>query len=156
VRGRKPKPTHLKVIAGNPGKRPLSSDPIRLPSFQVDPPEFLDDYGKAAWRQVVPVLVEKGMFTKLDHVALATWCAAYSQWRRAMEALEKVGADTYETVGKNGNMFRARPEVGIANEAIRTMTRVGSEFGFSPAARLRLRHVDQGDLFDPFAEFAAG
>jgi phage terminase small subunit len=73
-----------------------------------------------------------------------------------MEALEKVGEDTYETAGKNGRMFRARPEVGIANEAIRTMTRVGSEFGFSPAARLRLRGVDQGDLFDPFAEFAAG
>jgi P27 family predicted phage terminase small subunit len=156
VRGRKPKPTHLKVITGNPGKRALTSDPIRLPSFQVDPPDYLDERAKEAWRLVVPPLVEKGLFTKLDQVALATWCAAYGQWRRAMDALEEAGADTYETVGPSGRMVRARPEIGIANEAVRTMTRVGSEFGFSPAARLRLRNVDQGDLFDPFAEFAAG
>ncbi|HWX48138.1 MAG TPA: phage terminase small subunit P27 family [Roseomonas sp.] len=154
MKGRKPKPSHLKLVDGNPGKREIPLDPLRLQSVEAEPPSYLDSYAREAWNQVVPPLVQKQLFTQLDHVALATWCAAYGQWRRALEALEAAGEDTYVTEGRMGKMIRARPQVGIANEAIRVMNAVGSNFGFSPAARLRLRGVEQGDLFDPFAEFA--
>jgi len=71
-----------------------------------------------------------------------------------MEALREYGTDTYTTEGRIGVMHRARPEVEIANEVVRTMIHTGSEFGFSSAARLRLCGVTQGDMFDPLAEFA--
>ena len=40
MRGRKPKPTHLKVIAGNPGKRPLNEDGPRYDPKLLKPPRF--------------------------------------------------------------------------------------------------------------------
>ena len=42
MRGRKPVPTHLKLIKGNPGKRALGSEPQPQRLEQVpEPPAFL-------------------------------------------------------------------------------------------------------------------
>jgi hypothetical protein len=47
--GRRPKPTHLKVVTGNPGKRKLN-DKEPTPAREIpSPPEHLTDWGKVAW-----------------------------------------------------------------------------------------------------------
>ena len=48
--GRPPKPTELKVLEGNPGKRPLG-DKVRgaIPSEVPPTPDHLGDAGRAAW-----------------------------------------------------------------------------------------------------------
>ncbi|ATJ90721.1 terminase [Acetobacter senegalensis] len=150
MKGAKPKPRHLRVVNGNAGKRPLPEDGHRLESAYAPAPEHLDDYARMAWEELVPVLVKVGTFTSLDHHALEQYCQIYSRWRRAEEALKAEEADTYETHGKQGTMKRARPEVAIIAECIRLMRSVGSEFGLSPVARLRLGDVGQGDFFNAF------
>lgn len=46
--GRRPKPTHLKVVTGNPGKRKLN-DKEPTPAREIpSPPEHLSDWGKVA------------------------------------------------------------------------------------------------------------
>lgn len=156
TKGRKPLPAHLRVVNGNAGKRAIPEDGLQLPSVIVEPPDFLDDIAREAWVRLTKPLVEKGAFTVLDHDALAQYCASYSRWRRAEAALEAEGSDTYETHGKMGKMIRARPEVGIVSEQVRLMRTIGSEFGFSPVARLRLKDVGQGDMFNPFAGLQQG
>ncbi|KXV33082.1 terminase [Gluconobacter thailandicus] len=153
MKGRKPKPAHLRVVTGNAGKRALPEDGLRLKSEAAPPPDYLDEDGQSAWNRLVPVLVERGIFTLLDHDALAQYCATYSRWLRAERTLQDGEGDTYETHGRQGTMKRGRPELAIIAESIRLMRTVGSEFGFSPVARLRLKDVGQGDMFSPFSEF---
>ncbi|MBS1026053.1 phage terminase small subunit P27 family [Gluconobacter cerinus] len=150
MKGRKPNPRHLRVVNGNAGKRPLPEDGFRLSSERADAPEHLDDTAQDAWNRLMPELVGVGSFTSLDHDALAQYCQVYSRWRRAEDALKSAEEDTYETHGKQGKMLRARPEVAIIAECIRLMRSIGSEFGFSPVARLRLKDIGQGDMFNAF------
>lgn len=150
MRGRKPKPRHLRVIEGNPGKRALPEDGVRLPSEYAAPPEFLDEVARAAWERLVPPLVERGLFTVLDHDSIAAYCEAFSRWRKHEQSLKDAGQETFETHGRQGRMIRTRPELGIISEQIRLMTSIGSNYGFSPVARMRLKDVGQGDLFNPF------
>jgi hypothetical protein len=48
--GPQPKPTELKILEGNPGRRPLA-DKVRgdIPATVPDPPESLGEAGRAAW-----------------------------------------------------------------------------------------------------------
>ena len=68
MRGRKPKPTVLKVLSGNPGKRPLND---REPKAQAGIPEplpWLDAEAQAEWRRVEDILTqaEKGSVKRLS------------------------------------------------------------------------------------------
>lgn len=149
AKGRKPKPSWMKVIDGNPGKRDIPEaepEPFR-PAKAPRAPSHLDKMAQAEWRRVVPELMRLGLFTVVDGAMLEAYCASYSTWRKACDTLEELG-DVYESVGKNGNrMWRARPEVAIANEALRQMRAFASEFGLSPVARVRLQGHAQADLF---------
>ena len=52
MRGRKPTPTALKVLHGNPGKRKL---PVNEPSPRegtADPPEWLEPEAQETWRNI--------------------------------------------------------------------------------------------------------
>ena len=50
--GRRPKPTHLKVVQGNPGKRPLNTrEPQSTPL--AGPPKGMSAQDKAIWCELV-------------------------------------------------------------------------------------------------------
>src|SRR5688572_21911457 len=53
MRGRKPKPTWLKIMTGNPGKRPLNDAEPQPEGLLGEPPEWLTDAQKAAWRDAI-------------------------------------------------------------------------------------------------------
>jgi P27 family predicted phage terminase small subunit len=133
MRGRKPTPTRLKLLRGNPGKRPLNDKEPRPDGAPVCP-DWLDGEAQREWDRVVPRLVRLGLATELDQALLAAYCAGWSQWRRATEVVAREGA-TYTT---GGGLVRRRPEVAIAQEAGRQLERLAARFGFSPADRARL------------------
>ena len=61
--GRRPKPTHLKVVTGNPGKRKLN-DKEPTPAKEIpDPPAHLTDWGKVAWGRLTVLLDGMGVLT---------------------------------------------------------------------------------------------
>jgi|GEM_PF-270735 len=76
--GRRPKPTHLKVVTGNPGKRKLNDKepaPVReIPS----PPAHLTDWGKVAWGKLTVLLDGMGVLTVADTLALERLCDIYA------------------------------------------------------------------------------
>lgn len=152
-RGRKATPHHLKLVTGNPGKRSLQAAPLDVPTATLPAPDHLGDDARALWNALMPDLVRLKLLTKFDAAAFEQYCWAYGAWRAATRKLTELGANTYETHGRNGKMFRVRPEVTIAGEMIRTGRSIGSEFGLSPVARERLKNFGQSDLFDPFAEW---
>jgi P27 family predicted phage terminase small subunit len=144
MRGRKPTPTYLKLIRGNPGKRALpKGEP--MPTREAEPPPppaYLDGLARQEWDRIAPELHRMRLFTVLDRNALAVYCEVFQRWRECEEALAKVSGEGDQTHGllirtrKGGVMIS--PLYLAARQAMADMVKLGTEFGFSPAARARL------------------
>ena len=151
MRGRKPKPTHLKAITGNPGKRPLNQNEPR-PEIAVPqcPPE-LSEAAQREWQRLVGELASLNLLTNLDRAALAAYCGAYALWAEATEAISKFGVMVKSPTG-----FPIQsPYVSIANRQAEIMLRISAEFGFTPASRGRIAtpRPEEPTLFDEFGTF---
>ena len=136
--GRKSKPTRLKLIQGNPGKRPINGnepEPARgIPTC----PAWLSAQAKAAWEELSVLLDDMGVLTLADSFALELLSTTYCEWRAATEAIEKHG-EIYKTTTQQGDtMHRPRPEVAMRADAARRLTALLSCFGLEPGARSRL------------------
>jgi len=146
MRGRKPKPTRLKVITGNPGKRPLNLDePSPEPAIPDCPPE-LNPAARREWDRLVAELGKLSVLTNLDRAALAAYCGAYALWAESTEAIGKYGVMVKSPTG-----FPIQsPYVSIANRQAEIMMRIASEFGFTPASRGRISVPPESEpmLFD--------
>lgn len=142
MRGRKPKPTKLKLIEGNPGRRPLNQDEPKpaLEALCPDPPEHLGEVAQQEWRRVSEELHRLGLLTRVDSTALAAYCQSYERWVQAERAIAKVGLLTKTT---GGNAVQ-NPLIGIANRSMELMYRFLVEFGMTPSSRSRIR-VSKGD-----------
>lgn len=64
--GRKPKSTALKLINGNPGRRPLNKDEPQFESGIPDKPEWFDAYESEEWDRLTSNLNGQRIFTKND------------------------------------------------------------------------------------------
>jgi P27 family predicted phage terminase small subunit len=150
--GRRPKPTALKALAGNPGKRKLNKDEPK-PSGTPKCPPHLDKTAKAEWRRVSAELTTLGLLTSVDRAALAAYCAAWSRWVSAELSIQKFG--TVIKSPKSGYPVQ-NPYVGIANTSMDQMRRFAVELGLTPASRSRLHVEADGQSADPFEAFMAG
>src|SRR5690349_19276749 len=92
MRGRRPKPTRLKMLTGNPGNRPLHADEPKPEEAIPECPPELGPVARAEWDRLVVELAALRLLTNLDRAALAAYCGAYALWAEAMEAIQKYGA----------------------------------------------------------------
>jgi P27 family predicted phage terminase small subunit len=146
MRGRKPKPTRLKVLTGNPGKRPLNPAEFNPEPAVPDCPEELGPVARREWDRLVGELAVLRLLTNLDRAALAAYCGAYALWAEAMEAIQKFG-----TMIKSPTGYPVQsPYLAIANRQAEIMMRIASEFGFTPASRSRVSIPSNAEptLFD--------
>jgi P27 family predicted phage terminase small subunit len=134
MRGRKLTPTQVKLLRGNPGKRPLNEgEPQPAPLAPACPPE-LSQAAKEEWNRIIAELVELGLMTRLDRAALAAYCQAYAMWSDAIKAIQKYGP-----LVKSLNGYpQVSPYLSIANKQAEIMIRIASEFGFTLASRSRI------------------
>lgn len=132
--GPPPTPTNLKVIRGNPGKRALNHDEPQPAKFDGDPPDYLDDKGKAEWSRLVPILSEMRVLTAADFGTLANLCLAHQVKLRAQE---EIGGSLTVTSAKGGT--KADPAVKIMLEAAQMENQLAQQFGMTPAARSRVK-----------------
>jgi phage terminase small subunit len=66
MRGRRPKPTRLKLLTGNPGKRPFNdTEPRPEPVVPECPPE-LSELARREWDRLAPELAKLRIVTNLD------------------------------------------------------------------------------------------
>jgi P27 family predicted phage terminase small subunit len=132
--GRKPRPTHLKVLEGNPGKRPLRKNEPKPPPTVPHCPRHLSDEAKKEWRRVTPLLDTLGLLTQIDRAALAMYCEAWGRWVEAEDCLKRYGV----MVKSPSGFPMQSPYLAVANKAIEQMRGLLSEFGMSPASRTRI------------------
>ena len=134
-RGRKPKPTAKKLLAGNPGKRALNkAEPEFSKITNVDPPEWLSDRAAQMWRMVVPELLRENVVAITDLHNVEAFCVAYDNWRMAQESVTQHGI---VVTGAQGGPIK-NPALTAANETMRQIVTFGSMLGLDPASRTRL------------------
>src|SRR5438094_577193 len=88
---RTPKPTKLKLVTGNPGRRPLNEREPKPLVGEPDMPSFLCEVAKAEWRRMVPILLRMGLLTIADGSCLAGYCLAYADVEFAKAYLKEKG-----------------------------------------------------------------
>lgn len=142
--GPPPKPTALKIIEGNPGKRALNArEPQpRIAASCPQPPDHIDGEARAEWLRRAPELWRLGVLTDADLSTFEAYCSAYGRWRQAEEALKRMGANDALTEGlairtKQGNAVY-NPVLIASDRAREHFTRLAAEFGMTPAARSRI------------------
>jgi P27 family predicted phage terminase small subunit len=156
--GRKPKPTHLKLVKGTGRKSRMNHAEAVLSRDLPMPPPHLHDYAKVEWGRVSTDLYQAGLLSKVDRAALAAYCQAYARWQVAEETLAKVAGNDPVFHGllaqtTNKNMIQS-PLVGVANKAMADMMRYATDLGMTPSARSRVtaKPPAPGQV-DPAAEF---
>lgn len=133
--GRPPKPTRIKELTGNPGRRPLNTREPQPELGAPTRPEWLLPEAKREWNRVVPQLERLGLLAKVDRALLAAYCQCWARYVRA-EADITANGTTFETdKGYEG----PRPAVGIAAKMIQQMTVLSAKFGLTPSDRGRMQ-----------------
>ncbi len=132
--GPAPKPARLRLLEGNPGKRPLPKNEPRPRPVAPSRPAWLLPEAKREWSRVAPELERLGLLTVVDRAALAGYCQAWAQAVQAEDVLRREGL-TFTT--PNGYV-QQRPEVAIAQKAWQAVKSFAAEFGLTPSSRTRL------------------
>lgn len=153
MKGRKPKPSHLRVVTGNPGKRPLNANEPKPGRQRPSAPAHMSDKARETWGYVSGLLDRMGVLTEADSLALEVLCEAYADFLRARQVLKDFGSNYYETVNQTGGvMHRAHPAVAVMQDADRRIKAWLAEFGMSPSARTRVK-VDGEQEEDTAAQY---
>ena len=134
TKGRKPKPTGLKVLEGNPGKRPLNKAEPRTAHKMPTCPEWLEEEAKAEWNRLCKPMFDMGILTELDMSAFAAYCQSYARWKEAEEFISKHGS----IVKTKSGYWQQVPQVSISHQNQKAMMQAAAEFGLTPSARSRL------------------
>lgn len=155
IRGTKPKPTKLKMLQGNPGKRPLNENEPKPEKSLPTPPGFLSDKAKEEWERVATPLYKLGLLTELDRTVLAGYCQLYSRWEAIEDALAEdelvMYRHTVDGAGIEHAEKKQNPLVIMARQTLKEIRMFCAEFGMTVSSRSRM--VVGGEPRDPLDEY---
>ncbi len=125
MRGRKPVPTHLKRLHGNPGKRPINEqEPVPEGDLHAAPP-WLSDTQREGWAYAI-TNAPHGLLKHLDRSVLAIWVVAEDLHREAAEKISQYGL---LTKSPNAGLPLQSPYLAILNKQAQIMLMAGAELG---------------------------
>lgn len=138
--GRRPQPTALKVLRGNPGKRrPNAAEPSLPPSgpeIEEPPVEIAGDpVAVAEWSRIVPLLRSAGMVSELERPQLVALC---QQWSRYLAAQSRLAGSGMVLKGSRGEPI-VNPFLAVSDKALANCQKLWVELGITPSARSRIR-----------------
>lgn len=146
--GRKPLPTNLHVLNGNPSKINIEERKLAEPRYSAELPvcpEWLNEAARFEWDRLLPELDGAGLLKKVDMAVFAGYCDNLAMWQKANKLLEAEGF-TAETA-RGG--IRAHPAIAIRDKTLEKMKSFAVEFGFTPASRARVRAPEKVVDDDP-------
>jgi P27 family predicted phage terminase small subunit len=135
MQGRKPTPTALKKLAGNPGHRAFNHSEPTPKKVMPRPAAHLSEVERKKWRTLVKELYPLGLLTSIDIDSLAFYCVLFARWEKAERIVREKG-EVIKTV--NGNIIQ-NPYLSIANRSLEQMNKIAAEFGMTPSSRSRVK-----------------
>lgn len=149
----RPKPTALKLISGNAGKRAVNKKEPKPKRLIPSCPAYLSDSGKVAWGRLSVLLDRMGVLTEADSAALERLCDCYSDILECRELIERDGR-TYTNTSQGGTLIKGNPAVAMLSDADKRFKGYLIEFGLTPSARSKVHAApDDDNKKDPLNEF---
>lgn len=149
--GRPPKPTKLKILQGNPGRRPLPENEPQPTVAIPTRPGWLSPEAKHEWSRLSAELEHLGLLTIVDRGAFAAYCQSWALYVDAVKDLVDNGTSFTTAKGYEG----PRPAVGMMVKMLSAMSRFGGKFGLSPADRAKI-DLPKPEAEDEFSNFLKG
>jgi len=150
MRGRKPKPSHLRLIEGNREHRPLNPDEPEPEGDLIDPPETFSAGQRILW-QVTLKNAPEGMLRRLDAGVFTSYIVNYAEFLEAAKKVEDLGA----VVKMPGGQPMQNPYVSIRNRANAQMVKAAAELGFTPSSRSRVKTIGKKKTQSAFGKLKA-
>lgn len=132
--GPPPKPTALKKLAGNPGKRTINDQEPEPDRVAPAIPRGLMPLAKKFWQAHGPKLEDLGLLTEVDGAAFTMLTIHY---QIAWEASQIIKAEGLQTVDENGAL-RKHPMLQVLRDNSAMLLRYATHFGLTPSARSKL------------------
>jgi P27 family predicted phage terminase small subunit len=138
MRGRKNKPTPLRVIEGNRGHRPINKDEPKPESKEPPRPRIVKGEELKAWKYVTSELQKMGTLATSDKADIFAYCHWWGSLIKAKTKLLNTGTDPEVIKTAAGNYIQ-NPWLGIANTAAKELTKVCEKLGLDPTSRTRIK-----------------
>jgi len=132
------KSSRLKLLSGNPGKRPVKDEPKFTPANET-PPDSLDEIGKGEWNRIAPELREAGVLTKMDEKILWCYCDEFSTAEQCVIKLHEQGLMIRRT--SRSKVLTPNPYLAIKVKSFAVLKSLAVELGLTPSSRSRISVV---------------
>ena len=158
--GPSPQPTALKILRGNPGRRPLNK---REPQPEAKPPECpdyvrADPVALAYWDHYLPILRAMKVITVADETVLASLCIVHSNLIANLQKVRELNASGPSGIAgiviatKSGYLAPNQLYINVQT-AMDQELKLCRELGLTPSARTRIHAVlDKAEPDDPWAK----
>lgn len=134
TRGRKPKPTALKILEGTNRGAP-KREPTAPPGAPVMPERLsVEPLAVAKWQELVPILLGMNVLTTGDGEALATLCEVYAAAQACLLELRATGPVIRTDLGG----VKPNPAGPLYKGLVSLQSSLMTEFGLTPSSRVRL------------------
>lgn len=132
--GRRRKPTTLKVLEGNAGKRKLEPEKEPQPDELLDlkPPTHLLPAAKKLWNDLAPKLVKLGLLRETDYIEFSILCQS---WAFMLQSETTIKSEKQCLTSKLAGGKYTHPAVNNRSQYVKQIKDLCSKFGLSPQAR---------------------
>lgn len=144
MKGRKPKPTALRIIEGNREHRTIHPELEPKPD-KIAPscPRELKGDERKAWRYLVRELTKMQVIASSDRAQMVGYCDAWGRWTKAKrmiaEAELKGSGIPGELQLSSKGGFCENVWLRISNRALVDLIKYGAELGLNPIQRTRVK-----------------
>ena len=115
-----PKPTALKLLEGNLGKRPLNEDEPKPKRVIPSKPSHLDGKARKYWKKFAPMVFDLGLLTEQDGPSFGEICQMYSEIQVLTKEIEQEGRIfikvSVDGAGIEHQEAKSNPKVGMLRD----------------------------------------
>jgi P27 family predicted phage terminase small subunit len=138
--GRRPQPTEIRRLKGNPSKRPLNESEPKYPDTLLSAPAYLTREGKKEWLRVGNLLCSNRVMTQADFAVFALYCFAVQEWTRIARAFKSGELSDTDTT-PNGYRVQSVDMVNMKAYA-KQIQATAVELGLTPSSRSKIKAGD--------------
>lgn len=156
-KGRKPTPTKLRVVRGNPSKRPIEENEVDAAPIErdVEPPVQLIKAAREKWDRITKNLEAVGLLTVMDMDVLARYCEMLVEYEKAAKYVRNNGT-TAERLNQYGSYEVTAPQFNTMVRLNGELLKIETQFGFTPSARSGLIGPLKDETKDQWENFLYG